>query len=282
VICVGELRYLWDLGIRQRQPCGCGEPLLGCPFWNPVLERLGWLPPRGEAVAAEIAGLQREVLRVRHTPGLLRAGRPASPALSRYVELLGDLYTAIDTLVPSSLIVDTSKYPADASVVRRVPGLTVGYVHLVRDPRAVAFSWRRDKARVDRTRQLAMPQYGPLFSTANWVVFNLAATALARGKQASRLSELRYEDFVARPMVEVRDILAAADVHPIDLSAIAGDEVRLGVNHTVNGNPDRVRTGVVRIREDDHWRAAMRRGDRVVTSALAAPWLSRYGYPLIA
>jgi len=43
------------------------------------------------------------------------------------------------------------------------------------------------------------------------------------------------------------------------------------VNHTVAGNPDRLRHGPVKLRLDDEWVAKMRRRDRVMVTALTAP-----------
>jgi hypothetical protein len=34
----------------------------------------------------------------------------------------------------------------------------------------------------------------------------------------------------------------------------------------------------VRIAADDEWRTHMRPADRLVTTAVTAPWLARYGY----
>ena len=39
-VSVGELRYLWERGLAERQLCGCGRPVTGCPFWGAVLEEV--------------------------------------------------------------------------------------------------------------------------------------------------------------------------------------------------------------------------------------------------
>ena len=46
------------------------------------------------------------------------------------------------------------------------------------------------------------------------------------------------------------------------------------------GNPNRFRTGSVRIVEDDEWKSRMARRDRTVITAAALPMLVRYGYPV--
>jgi len=34
---VGELRYLWDRGVRQDELCGCRLPFRSCPSWVEVM-----------------------------------------------------------------------------------------------------------------------------------------------------------------------------------------------------------------------------------------------------
>jgi len=55
-------------------------------------------------------------------------------------------------------------------------------------------------------------------------------------------------------------------------------EVRLGVCHTVDGNPSRTQSGAVKVRLDDEWRRAMGRRSRAIVTALTAPMLGWYGY----
>lgn len=59
---------------------------------------------------------------------------------------------------------------------------------------------------------------------------------------------------------------------------VGQDTVTLRTNHTVAGNPNRFRTGEVRIVPDDEWRTLMSRSDRLCVEALALPLLKRYGY----
>ncbi|WP_243664286.1 hypothetical protein [Rhodothermus marinus] len=55
-------------------------------------------------------------------------------------------------------------------------------------------------------------------------------------------------------------------------------EITIETNHTVWGNPSRMRTGKVEIRLDDAWRRNMPLKDRLLVTALSWPWLLKYGY----
>jgi hypothetical protein len=56
--------------------------------------------------------------------------------------------------------------------------------------------------------------------------------------------------------------------------------VTLRANHTVAGNPDRLRHGLTRLRADGAGPDDLRTRDRLLVTALTAPLLVRFGYPL--
>jgi hypothetical protein len=90
---------------------------------------------------------------------------------------------------------------------------------------------------------------------------------------------VRYEDLAARPVETVEAIATFAGAKADVLPFVDDDQVRLGENHTVSGNPGRFRRGIVSVHPDIEWRTAMRPQDRIVTTAITAPLRWRYGYP---
>ena len=60
------------------------------------------------------------------------------------------------------------------------------------------------------------------------------------------------------------------------LPFVGPSEARTTANHSVAGNPDRLRHGQITLRSDDRWRTAMASRDRRLVSALTAPLLLRY------
>jgi hypothetical protein len=124
-----------------------------------------------------------------------------------------------------------------------------------------------------------MEQIGPAKSAVLWDVWNMAGGMLFHGGP-DRYLRLRYEDFVADPPGSVRRILAMVGMQDAELPFVKGNEARTTANHSVAGNPDRLRHGQITLRSDDRWRTAMKPGNRRLVSALTAPLLLRYGYPL--
>lgn len=183
---------------------------------------------------------------------------------------LARLYPAIAATTGCSLIVDSSKLPTYGWLLDRVPTVDVSVLHLVRDPRAVAYSWQRKKPLADGAASPIMQRQSPAKSAALWDVWNLTAALLWRG--SDRYLRLSYEDFVRHPRYWTQRILKFAghdaDPNPI---FIDGHTVAMRPSHTVAGNPDRLRTGPVRLRLDDEWTTGMRRTDRALVSAMTAP-----------
>lgn len=275
----GELSYLWSRGLLQNFRCGCGEPLRGCPVWKKVLASPFGRSTIGDLDPRQIVEWQREALRIRHTWRVLRAGdRPAarSPRLTAYASLLAAVYQAIQEVTGARVVIDSSKRPSGAALLGMLPDVDAYVVHMVRDPRAVAYSWQRKKLQPGFGDDRSMLVHSSWTSTAHWMVWNAAATAVRRDLPRSLL--VRYEDFVAAPRQTIASIASFAGESPLELPFDDERTVRLGTNHTVSGNPSRFRTGPVEIRRDDEWIGAQHAKDRFAVTSLALASMHTYGY----
>jgi hypothetical protein len=269
---VGELHFLWKnaYGDGSNTRCGCGRDLLACPIWSSVLA--AELPPGADprAHAREVRRRQRSGLRTRHTWHVLRHGLD-SDARRAHTATMARTYRAIAQVTGARVIVDSTKIPGEAAVLPSVDGIEPRYVHLVRDPRAVAHSWSRQK-----DYAYVMPAAR---STAYWVGFNLASRALVK-RHPAHSTFLRYEDFIREPAATIRSLIELCGGDPSG-NPVHGRTAELRTNHTVTGNPDRFKHGPTEIRAfDGLWRSELSATAKLATLALAWPLLARYGYPL--
>ncbi len=177
------------------------------------------------------------------------------------------------------MVVDSSKHPADAYLLSTLQQLDLHVVHLVRDPRAVAYSWSRKVPETGDPLGRHLDGFGSLTSSAWWLVWNAAIETLLRRRLGARYLRLRYEDFAERPAEAVRSICALLD-EPRDRLPFAHERtIRLDVDHTVSGNPRaRFRWGTTELRSDEEWRYRISLRSKAVSTLLAAPLLRRYGY----
>lgn len=277
----GEMFDVWARGYLQNQLCGCGAPFRDCAFWREVTGRAFGCEPGG--VPAERYEALRRSLVVRGQIArlfipALRSG-PYRERLRLYAGLFRRLYVAISEVSGATILVDSSKQPRHGWLLRELGGFDIHAVHLVRDSRAVAFSWGRVRRRPEiHWRAETMGQHSPLWSALDWDAVNL----LVAGRQSSLASYslVRYEDLVDRPGAVIGRLgRALGEIWsgpPVD----ALGRVQMGADHTASGNPARFATGTVSLREDDEWRRAMSRPQGRLVSALTAPLLHRYGYRL--
>jgi hypothetical protein len=276
----GELRNIWHEGLSQTRRCGCGELVRDCPVWSAVLRNVFGTDHFEDIYAHRILEWQRAALRSRRTWRILAGSHRNAPELEAYRSVMTRVYHAIVDVTGNSIIVDSSKVPSDAAMLLSNPSIDTYYLHLIRDPRATAYSWQRRKARLDGSESEDMPRFSLIKNAFSWNEFNLGAEAVARRVGESRFKRVRYEDFVCSPRDVIRSIAeflgAASDALPFSDQQIG----LMGVNHTVSGNPSRFKTGEILIRRDDEWIRDQVAVQRWSTTIMSFPLLRRYGYPI--
>jgi hypothetical protein len=275
----GELFSLWGYVWEKNVLCGCGQPFHACPRWSAIVRAAVETP--AEVDARRMWADAQHVARTRQMHRLFfpRRRRRLLAELAPYLDGLARLYRSIRADSGCRVIVDSSKWPSYGSALDAIGDLDVRVVHLVRDPRAVAFSWTRRKALPDRDPPEEMYR-SPRDSSVRWNAWNVAAEAFWRA-HPERYMRLRYEDFVARPRETLADILRFAGEPDGRLPFTGERSAELGVSHTVSGNPLRLRSGAVELRDDDEWKRRMSKRERALVTALTLPLLVRYGYPVL-
>jgi hypothetical protein len=279
-LCTGELRFFF-LRSAGAGYCGCGKLLRDCDFWSKIHDTV--MVNGGSPLdPMQIRAWQEEELRSRSTWRILRQ-RPRStadwPALAGYIDAFGRLYRAIAEVSGARVIIDSSKVPKHAAVLESIPEITPYYIHLVRDPRGVAHSWERQK-RYPHSNALTK-QYSTTYSVARWAGINILSEVVCRTRGRQRTLRVRYEDFVRHPARTLADIGRVVDER-VDTSVVADDgTVEFQLDHTVEGNPDRVDTGRGRLREDAKWVRGLTPAQKLLATSVGLPLILRYGYPVI-
>jgi hypothetical protein len=275
----GELNFIWKHALIENRLCGCGKPSRECPFWGPVFN--GEFGGQSEELASEMMRLQYAGARTRHIPLMLTEGgrEKIRVRLGKFLENTGRLYRAIQAVSGSRVVVDTSKEPAYGYALGMVDGIDLRVLHLIRDPRAAAYSWAKKKRQPDSPDREFMHQKSPTQSAVLWDAWNSAIEALWRDKPENYL-RLRYEDFIAEPRHSFEQILKLVDEEEANLPLEGERAVKLGISHTVSGNPNRFDTGTVELKSDQDWAGKMPPRDQKLVTALTLPFLPRYGYPL--
>jgi hypothetical protein len=275
VCALGEVSELWTEGFGKNGLCGCNRAFLECDFWQSVTHHAYGQAPDVEAIRR----LARSVDSRGATPlHLIGGGTRAFRATTRsYSDVLLRLYRSALKCSGATVLVDSSKHSNHGLVLARDSRLSLHIVHLIRDPRAVVFSWMRLVRNLNvGEREVFLSRYSPRQSALAWNLRNITATLA--GRRAETYTRVRYEDFAAQPKATIAKILAAANHRGAPVSFASEHEVTLEPTHIMWGNPKKFSYGRIPIELDDEWRHSMRWRDRATVAALTWPLAKAYGY----
>jgi hypothetical protein len=277
----GETHHLWKRCFGRNEPCGCGRPFRDCPFWRGVVQDAFGGFDRVDAET--FRSMRRRALRRYRKGALVRAFLPASVCraeLRAYAAIVGRLLSAVRRKAGARVIVDSSKSAHQGRVLAAADNVELHVVHIVRDSRAVAYSFLRRKtypAAAGRRRY--MPTMKAADSARLWRRENAALRALRAINPNYVL--LRYEDLARRPQAALLRVVGKLGGSDLELRFLSGRQAELQTGHSLSGNPMRFENGILDIETDDEWRRRMRPRDRRIVTALTWRQLRRYGYPLL-
>ena len=271
-VCVGETFQLWSRSPLAHY-CSCGDALPDCPVWGGVVDAFDrpW-----DAVVDEMRGIRRRVLRTRYARSLVRPARWAgSVDVERYAHVMRTLYQRVAQETGATTVIDSSKLPLDLAALAH-GDLALRVVHLVRDPRAVAASWKRTvEWQMPDGQTLRMPTHrslvvrgplGPLpradLDGAAWdrrprPAGQLREPRAPRSRRDRRVGRLHRRARPRRPGRTRRD-----------------DRARRAGAARDRGNPGRRSGAALIVREDDAWRTELSASERAAVGALGLPYLA--------
>jgi hypothetical protein len=276
-LSAGEIYQIWQRGLIEKKLCGCSQPIPSCEFWGAVLKQ--------NADAIDAIGAERlvEMSNAVSNPQVLLSLIPGGKAtlqkkLEAYIPYVERLYQSIQTVSGCRVIVDASGTPLQAHILSLLPDIELYVVHVVRDPRAVAFSLSRKKAYDTSGRSELMERRGALFTGLGWSVWNTELKWLWAAR--SRYLLVRYETFISAPEATIRAIVDLCEENVTRWPFLADHEIYLHPNHHLSGNPSRFKTGRVKLALDDEWKTRMSPISRAIITGLFAPFILHYGYRL--
>ena len=272
----GELVDFWQRGMQENRYCGCGVEASRCQVWGPIIESFSL-----RFSAQDLAGMvkARSEARLKDLATWRADDVVAYP--KEFVERSRELYREIQRVTGASVVVDSSKFTHYAKVLEAADGIDLHLVHLVRDPRAVAYSWSKRKQIPDPTEALMVPRFGAVASTLRWSGRNQAALQMRR-RLEPRYHLIRYEDYIRQPGKVLAPLFNQLGVVVASQWPDAANRPTLPESHAIWGNPSRFGRGPIRLVPDEEWRTAQPAWTRRLVGAMAAPWLARYGYSLVA
>ncbi|HUF29958.1 MAG TPA: sulfotransferase [Gemmatimonadaceae bacterium] len=280
---VGEVRRVWDehnseydaqRGIEKI--CSCGVRFRDCPSWSSVFAEAfgGWdtVDRRALSTSSWKFSMHKRLL----APTMRQVAFPwEREELDVFLAALDRLYAAVPAATGSRLILDASKWPMYGAMVSMLPSVELYILHLVRDPRAVAFSFTRTKV---KPGEIYIPPQSVLKTLGYWLAVNPAVERFWNSETNPRYMRTTYESFIRSPRATLERILSFVGEPGLALPLQGERTVSVLPSHSVAGNESRSARGDITLRLDDEWREKMPRHRRMLVESLAWPLLVRYGY----
>lgn len=243
---VGEIAVLgkWIRRVDRGEPatCTCGETFPTCEFWSGMRDRLGPLWSGSTDLKTEDDALFREQNLAVYRAALAETG--------------------------ASVVLDKSKKLGRALRLAALGEIDLTILHVVRDPRAVAHSFRKRGIRQGEQRRV---KYNYYKNVARWAWLNTAMPA--RLGRHSGYHRVRYEDLVRDPRRALAPALREAGLgwHPLM------DDFGSVTQHTLGGNRMRL-SGVREIQPDTGYLHEVSSLEWILGTAMAMPTLLAHGY----
>jgi hypothetical protein len=274
-IFTGELNLFWSR-LADGELCSCGQPLHKCRFWSAVIsEGFGKLGPED---ARNLERLER-TLRLRQKirlPLLARRKSAESGQFRAAADARMQLYRSIAEVAHVSWIVDSGKDCWFGMLFSCLYENNFDTVHIVRDPRGVAFSKTKTVKSESESRYL--PRRPPVMAAYTWLVENLVIQ-IALKRQSASYVRIRYEDLAADPEAAIREVTHSTKIR-VGQEAHGKSGEHEYVFHWVAGNPGVRQAGnsQLQIRLDEEWRYRLPLLQRLLVTVICAPLLPSYGY----
>lgn len=270
-VAVGEPHQLLR-GRKQHYICSCGNNLDVCDFWKPIFSSH---VTRDEfAILSDSLNLFRPFVTTLHE--FLALVGFKGLISQQVLDVLRRFYEGIYEVSGASVIIDDSKLLNHLFLLRELNLFDIYVIHLVRDPRAVAFSWARKKE--TRIPGRFMVTYPPFVSAGKWFRVHLL-NLLAHGfVDQDHFLRLRYEDLAQNPQQVMEAInnkfgLTSQLVFDEQNDFYANKDV-----HLLFSNSSSPQKGINHVRFDSEYKRKASWGLKAVVTFVCWPLMVLFGY----
>ncbi|WP_261885784.1 sulfotransferase domain-containing protein [Vibrio pomeroyi] len=254
---VGELRFLYERGYINNERCSCNDYFRECNFWDGVIKKIPVDDP------FEYSLLSKKTQRNRSF--FTSYFNWFSEDDEKYI---GKEKKLIDSILNNSssrhVILDSSKVPVRACLYYKLrEHYDVKILHVLRDPRAVSYSWSKDVPRPETDNKENMHKFSYLESSLLWVGVNFLSRLLSF-KYKDDYKMIIYEDLCKNP-VSVMDSVESF------IFPGGNDSLNNSVFHSISGNPMRF-VDNVDIKLDENWKKNTTKFKNIIPSVIALPY----------
>lgn len=255
---IGEIKrlhnYLEEDTKLNNLDCTCGAIVNNCSFWNQVLEG---------------AGGKKQFL----TPLDNEEG---------FAERNLRLIKSISDVTGNKIICDNSKNIDRLDKILQIRGLNVNIIHLIRDGRAVAYSFKRKEEKIRNSGNKYLEEMKYLGKDIKMYDYNRSLSKWAQyndkvKKKYGHLAcyqQIKYEDLVEQPLQSLNKIFYNIGAPKVDeIPEFKHENV-----HSIGGNRMRFEFGFTGIESDNSYKNQITWHEWISSTMRHYGQLAKYGY----
>lgn len=249
----GELNQFPKALAGVPHECSCGRLVTDCEFWRVVAKAWNEILPdlHHNRHAQQVRLLQREATVQLKKHG--RLNKNLSANAEQFVQALDALFLSLGSITGVDTLVDSSKNVGRAALLAARSSHDVKIIHLIRDPRGVAWSHRKERIKKPGTGEGSREGRSVVNTMQRWKRDNALALNLVRRYQSTALT-LRYEDLVLDSDVVLKRISALSGIDFGGVLDCLKENGQIAAPHMVAGNPNVRMRPVTQLMLDNSWR----------------------------
>lgn len=193
----GELAFLAQKGIKNKEYCACGNPVMDCKIWSQVIEE--WNKVRILDLD-EYIQIQSELTSKKNIISSYFSLKNPSDKISSFLADTNRLYDVIFNVTDSEIIIDSSKAPGRLMILKKLD-YQVQVVHLIRRFGDVLNSYQKNTPK--DLRKGVEHRIVPLSSAyvfPSWLIKNILTIFFSQG---TSYTKIKYEGLVENPAKEL-------------------------------------------------------------------------------
>lgn len=260
-ISIGEFFYVFEKGFTNNELCADGVKFLDHPFWKEIFLNLGH-----ERAAKELEFFKNPLF----FPIFFFIGCINKTILINFFpNLFQTLNTALERVYKNSgkrIIIDASKDPRQLFILTLLRNVDIEILHLIRDSRATAFSWKKKKIYKEN---VYFKKKSILRSSLRWMNDHLWLILLAKINYKIPYKQLFYEN-----LDKIHSFTFFEKKYYVDLKKEVSK-----FNIEIGGNVNKF-TNFKTINIDNEWKLKMKKIDSTFATFLTWPLIIYYNYKI--
>jgi hypothetical protein len=206
----GELRFLAEKGIKNREYCACGSVVPECAVWGEIIAK--WNDLRILDLKSYIE-TQNILLSKRGIFDAKKLLRKQTGPVKDFIKDTEKLYDTIFEVTGSNCIIDSSKAPTMIPILKQL-GIEVRVVHLTRRFGDVLNSYKVHlKKNLEKGIEHEIKPQKTSYILFSWFYKNISTTLYSRGIEYKKI---KYEDYIDDLEEKIPEITACGmDLHKL-------------------------------------------------------------------